>query len=87
MPHLENWALVTQDTNPYLAPECRNCLAGIVSGHPNEVFNGNRIFTSYIIGVEGEEVLVASGRRYTVGTVSPEYEAIYPGARQRLFQL
>ena len=83
MKRLENWAIV--GSNPYYPPECQSlCLKGDVYGHELH-FDGKCIRTSTIEGIEGELVKTYSGSLYELGEVNPEYEALYPNAKERLF--
>jgi hypothetical protein len=81
---LNNWSMVG-DPNPYLAPECRSYhLQGYVSNHPN-FEDGHGITTSRIVSMKDENIIITkSGSEYTLGTVDPEYERLYPNAQERL---
>lgn len=80
---LENWELLTS-ADEYESPEQRRlALSGDVYGHP--VYpDGRRVYTSRIIGLEGESIVTRSGSRYELGEPHPDYEARYPGARARI---
>lgn len=82
---LNNWSVVTKD--PFLAPEIAPAhLQGEVFGHPR-FEDGRIIVTSSIASVSREEgtITTKSGGVYTLGEIDPEYEAIYPNSRERLF--
>ncbi len=82
---LENWALVNRD--PYLAPELATfSLVGGVYGDPTRE-PGKRIITSMVVGKVGEYVKTFSGSFYKLGAVDPEYEKLFPNAKQRLFDI
>lgn len=74
---LENWAVV-YNGDPYTAPELRTqSLAG--------TRYGKSITTSMIIGKSGN-CIVTRNSLYMLGKVDPNYEAVYPNARGRLFE-
>jgi len=82
---IEDWSVVVSGS-PYTAPELMSqCLYGIVSRHRNEYLNGKEVRTSRIVGADGDYIVTSSGSRYELGTPSEEYERLYPGARERLF--
>ena len=86
MPRLENWSLVIKTVNPYQAPELGvQCLHGFVYGYPR-FEDGTEITTSRIERIEEEIVVTKSGTRYALGDVDPDYEKLYPNARERLFK-
>lgn len=81
---LENWGLVIRD--PYSAPEMAVfSLIGNVYGDEKRE-PGKQVVTSYLVGKVGELVRTYSGSLYKLGEVSPEYEALFPNARERLFK-
>ena len=87
MPRMEQWA-VTAEPDPFKAPEARRpCLHGIAYGHHIHA-DGARVTTTPIHKVErfNGSVLVTtrSGTIYELGTVSPDYEAVYANAVERL---
>ena len=84
---IENWSIGTNDPNPYLSPEQMSLrLAGEVHGHP-KIADGIFVHTTRIVGLgENDTVLTKSGSRYMLGEVDPEYEAIYPNAKERTFE-
>lgn len=82
MPRLENWSLVDE---PYSAPEeNRIRLAGTV--YDREGFqDGEKVITSRPKQVtEDDKVVTFTGSIYELGEVDPEYEKLYPNARERL---
>ncbi len=52
-------------------------------GHPNHD-DGKEVSTSRIINVDDGLVFTKSGSVYELGSVDPDYELEYPGARKRL---
>lgn len=83
---LENWSIVVIG-DFYTPPEMRRqCLDGFVYGNPRFA-DGEHITTSGIVlrPPENDCVSTVSGSLYELGEVSPEYEALYPNARERLF--
>ena len=81
---IENWAMV--GLYPYAPPEQQVfCLEGELYGHPR-VTDGHRTTTTEIVGVDGEVILTNSGSRYVLGEPDPPYEAMYPGAKERLIE-
>jgi len=82
-----NWALIPGqiDHHQNLAPEQITFhLSGEVYGHPDHK-DGKRIRTSRIIHTNKAAGTVhTTNRVYTLGNPLPEYEALYPGARERL---
>ena len=82
---IENWGIV-QETNPYTAPELlRSYLHGNVMNHPN-FENGKEITTSAIVGINQELVVTASGSNYALGVPHPDYEKLFPDAKQRVLK-
>jgi hypothetical protein len=81
---LENWSVTCRWDQPYIAPELKTCLQGLVYGHP-EFPDGETVTTSIIkeVTVEGH-IVTKSGSTYELGEVDPAYELAYPNARQRL---
>jgi len=83
---LENWSLVTRVSNPYQAPELGvPCLHGLVYGHP-KLPDGYEMSSSRVVKTEGEDIITESGTHYELGQIDPEYEKIYPNAKQRLIE-
>lgn len=84
---IENWCVTYQDNNPYLAPELRKqCLGGRATNVEDldDLYTEN-IITSSIVGKTKEgHVVTKSGSVYTLGTINPEYEKLYPNAKNRL---
>ncbi len=84
MPRLENWSVVA--SNPYAPPELqRSKLSGKVFNHSNSIFkDGDKIITSGINGKnEKGQVIMVSGNVYDLGEIDPEYEKLFPDARDR----
>jgi len=81
---LENWSVVTNNSDPYTPPECRTQhLHGLVFGHPR-FKDGLDVTTSEIINIEDGAIRTRSGSLYHLGRVEPAYEKAYPNARKRL---
>ena len=89
---INNWSIKQRRGNspdPYKAPEqlLFPCLSGIVENHPRFPPNSS-IYTSRIIKVEikkGEKIITTqSGSQYKLGTVNPDYEKLYPNAKERI---
>lgn len=79
---LERWSMVA-DGDPYRAPEDQRCrLQGDVYGHP-AFQDGQFVISSVIMGMDGDYVRTQSGSNYMLGEVDPEYERLYPGAKER----
>lgn len=80
---IDNWVFVHGGGDPYKAPEVGGLfLNGIVTGHPVRP-DGNQVTTSAIAGKRGGKV-VTKNTEYELGEARADYEAAYPGARQRL---
>ena len=81
---LENWSVVFSDNDPYLHPELQTLsLCGNVFNHPR-FKDGKRVTTSSIKGFDGELIMTSSGSKYELGEIDPEYEKLYPDAKNRL---
>lgn len=82
---LENWIILSVDTDPFAAPETRTTsLHGEVFGHPG-FREGQTITTSAIVGKTAkDEIRTRSGSVYTLGQVRTEYEEKYPDAKAKL---
>ena len=86
MPKLESWSVIAGEVSPYTAPELiRPKLHGKVYGHPRFT-DGDEVTTSPFLRAEGEVIITASGTRYELGEVDPQYEKTYPNARERVFK-
>lgn len=90
MPRLENWGVVFKFTgDPYQPPETYSqYLNGTVFGH-HEIPDGTpNVTTSHIksVHLKEEKVVTASGSVYELGTAAPEYEKLFPNARERFFK-
>lgn len=82
---IEGWSVVGS-WDPYMAPELQCVrLMGHVYGHPMH-HDGKDVVTSRIVGEINDEIVTASGSRYVLGSVSAEYEALFPGAQERLLR-
>ncbi|MGA2260145.1 MAG: hypothetical protein ABSH28_01780 [Acidobacteriota bacterium] len=69
---IENWAVVGDNDDPFVAPEMRgSCLHGEVTDHPK--IGAGRVLTSIIVGIEGRIVTTYSGSRYELGEPSEKY--------------
>lgn len=90
---LENWSITSKKGNPFRPPELnRPRLQGNVIGHPR-FDNGTFIVTSPIImlnrivnGLEDYTIITTQNTEYRIGkaNISPEYEAAFPNAYERL---
>ena len=86
MPRLENWSVIRQPKDPYSPPEFwPDRLHGNVYGHI-KFADGEEMSTSTPVRLseDGLRVVVRSGKEYQLGAVDPEYNILYPNARQRL---
>jgi hypothetical protein len=83
---LERWAVVQGEVDPYQAPElaCKY-LTGEVYGKPN-FSEGHYVRTSQLLFVKEGFAFTKSGSVYTLGEVHPEYEKMYPNARNRIME-
>lgn len=81
---LENWSVVEDLSDPYMAPELRARISGKVYGNP-KFKDGTVILISRAVGRVGNDILTQSGSRYELGDVDPEYEKIFPDAKNRIF--
>ncbi len=86
---LNNWCVVAH--NPYKAPEEQSkCISGTVTG--SEKFDdGATIITSSIKSATQDadgvvSVTTYTGSVYVLGVVDPNYEQLYPGAKERLLK-
>jgi hypothetical protein len=83
---LENWSIVNINDNPYDPSEMIiQALHGIVYGHYN-FQDGSHITTSRIKAYKNGKIVTVSGSEYDLGEIDPEYEALYPNARDRLIK-
>lgn len=75
---IENWSLVV------VGKDETQSLSGQVFGNPK--FNdGQFVTTSRIVGKNSQnEVITKSGNSYELGQIKRDYEAEFPGARNRL---
>lgn len=81
---LENWSVCVRE-DPYCPPELlTQHLQGEAYGHPRFP-DGERVTTTPIVRVSPEGIVAtASGSRYQLGAVNPDYEAQYPNALNRV---
>jgi hypothetical protein len=83
---LKNWSLIVRYKDPYSPPEeWTTCLHGNVYEHPR-FDDGKEITTSSIEGKVGDKVKTHSGSLYELQDIDPEYEKIYPNAKERLLK-
>ena len=69
---LENWRIVGTQ-NPYCPPECMSLsISGEVYGNP-KFPDGDRIQTSYVQDIDGDQEVTHSGSIYTLGELNAEY--------------
>ena len=83
---LEHWSLVADD--PYKAPELqRPSLRGEVYGNPN-FDDGTIVITSTVMSVDvtTQSATTRSGSVYELGEVDPEWEKLFPNAKERFFK-
>lgn len=79
-----HWSLV-KDDDPYKAPELVTLkLHGLLDSEDSED-SDYWVRTSTVVGKRGGNVVTNSGSEYELVTVNPEYENVYPNARERLF--
>ena len=85
---LENWAWFCTNASPYTAPELlKFSLKGEVRGHPSRP-NGQTITTSQVIGLGPvpNSVRTKLNSIYILGNPNAEYEAKFPGSKERLLK-
>jgi hypothetical protein len=84
---LKNWSFTIRGSDPYKAPEqCIPVLQGNVYGHSNpKHHDGKFITTSKLVGKRNGLVVTQSGSEYELGDVDPNYDKLYPNAKERLF--
>ena len=81
---MENWSVVFGEVDPYTPPELATThLRGKVYGH-DRFTDGEVILTSAITGVCGDHVITTSGSAYELGEPDPEYEYLFPDAKNRV---
>lgn len=79
---IENWGISIRD--PFAATELQSYhLVGKVYGHPRYK-DGDDIMTTAIVGVIDGRVVTKSGSEYELGEPHPDYEALFPNAKQRV---
>ena len=80
---LERWSMV-RCGGPYTPPELRShVIEGEIHGHPDHA-DGTIVTTSRIVEARDGRVRTQSGSVYALGEPHPDYEALHPGARERL---
>lgn len=85
---LKNWSFTMRGDDPYQPPESYiPVLQGNVYGHvnPNRHHDGKFIITSRLIGKRNGLAVTQSGSEYDLVDVDPNYEKMYPNAKERLF--
>ncbi len=69
------WVAIKGEDDGYMAPEqVKKCLAGIVYNHPRRP-DGDHVYTSSIVKVDGRIVTTSSGNIYCLGTPSEKYKS------------
>lgn len=84
---LKNWSHCIRGADQYTPPELMvSVLSGNVYNHPNpRHVDGKEITTSPIVGKRNGLVVTKSGSEYELLDVDPEYERLFPNARERFF--
>jgi len=73
MIRIENWSLIYNQGNSYQAPEMfEKRLHGEVYNHPSQP-DGNKVYTSSIIKIEGRIITTFSGSVYILGKPEESY--------------
>lgn len=86
MARLDNWCMITAPISPYTPPECAiQRLSGIVFNSP-KFADGTDITTSAPVAYRDGKVITKSGSEYELGTIEPEYEKLFPNARERFIK-
>lgn len=82
---LKNWAVASKGKDQYTPPELWvPVLVGNTYGHP-KFPEGHEITTSHIKGKRDGCVVTHSGSEYELLDIDPNYEKLYPDAREKLF--
>lgn len=82
---ITNWVLIAHaDRSPLPQGHSRK-LRGDVYGHPRFP-DGYRVTTTRIVGTRDGRIVTRSGSHYELGDPQPLYEAVFPGAKQRLLE-
>lgn len=80
---IERWSMVSRARSHH-APEIGLfSLCGRVYGHPS-FDEGHSIITSAIVKRKGDSIVTESNSVYELGEVDPEYEKLFPNAKERL---
>lgn len=77
MPKIENWAIIIDDSNPFIAPElCTQRVQGyIYDDEKNRFPDGSPVATSGIIEKDFTRGIVKTRNTiYTLGKIDPVYE-------------
>ncbi len=85
---IENWVFFAPNASPYTAPEClKMSLNGEVFRHPKHK-DGETLTTSTVRGLGDipNSVRTNSGTVYILGEPRCDYEAQFPGAKERLLK-
>jgi len=81
---LQNWSLRSRPWGLLRSPEeVGSCLYGQVIGHPLHR-TGKEALTSTVLGLHADCVVTRSGSEYELAEPDPDYERLFPNARQRL---
>ena len=81
---LQNWSVRSRPWGQLEAPEREgSCLYGLVVGHPRHR-DGKEVLTSLVVARHAGHILTKSGSEYDLADPDPDYERLYPEARQRL---
>ena len=82
---LENWSITR---GLYEAPEQGCNLIGDVYGHPTRP-DGRHVRTSKVVRVDfiTRTIETISGSIYELGEVDPNYEKMFPDAKERVFHM
>jgi hypothetical protein len=72
-PVLHNWSVRANTLGPYDPPETRRITVSGAVFHSLKFQDGERITTSYIVGVSGVEINTHSGSVYRLGTPNEDY--------------
>jgi len=73
IPIIVNWSLKGSNGGPYDPPETRRFKVSGEVHHSPRFADGERITTSYLVGISGIEINTFSGSVYHLGRPSDEY--------------